>query len=88
MDAIAPYWPLISLAITGLIAGWIVSQILGGGGLIRNMIIGIIGAVIGGTLVNNGLLNLPFDFGPFLNSIAVATVGAFILVLIARVIAR
>ncbi|MEM7775090.1 MAG: GlsB/YeaQ/YmgE family stress response membrane protein [Pseudomonadota bacterium] len=88
MDAIQPYMSWIIFAVTGLIAGWIVGQILGGGGLIRNLVVGIIGALIGGALIELGILNLPFDFGPIVNQIIVATVGAFILVIVARLIAR
>lgn len=88
MEALAPYQDWIVFGVTGLIAGWIVGLILGGGGLLRNLIVGIIGALIGGVLVNQGLLDLPFDFGPLVNNIIVATVGAFILVIVARLISR
>jgi uncharacterized membrane protein YeaQ/YmgE (transglycosylase-associated protein family) len=76
------------MAVNGLIAGTIAGFILGGGGLLRNMFVGIIGAVIGGALVQAGLLNLPFDFGAWGNQIAVSTVGALLIIIIARIIAR
>ena len=52
----------IIMIINGLIAGWLAGLLLGGGGLIRNLIVGLIGAVVGGYLVNAGLLKLPYDF--------------------------
>jgi uncharacterized membrane protein YeaQ/YmgE (transglycosylase-associated protein family) len=88
MDQLQPYLPLIIMAINGLIAGWLASIVLGGGGLIRNMVVGIIGAVIGGYLVQQGLLNLPFDLGTWGNQIAVSTIGALIVILIARILGK
>lgn len=86
MEEIEPYVPWIIMAMNGLVAGWLASLLLGGGGLIRNMLVGIIGAFIGGILVQQGLLNLPFDFGPWLNQIAVSTIGALIVIILARIL--
>lgn len=88
MEQIQPYIPLIIMAVNGVIAGWLASLLLGGGGVIRNMIVGIIGAVIGGLLVQNGLLNLPFNLGAWGNQIAVSTIGALIVIVLARIIGR
>ncbi len=55
----------IIMIINGLIAGWLAGLLLGGGGLIRNLIVGLIGAVVGGYLVNAGLLKLPYDFDAY-----------------------
>jgi len=88
MEEIQPYLPWIIMAVNGLIAGWLAGLLLGGGGLIRNVIVGIIGAVIGGILVQNGLLNLPFDFGPWGNQIVVSTIGAVIVIVLARILGR
>jgi len=84
----SPFFPWIVMLVNGIIAGWLASLILGGGGLLRNAIVGIIGAIIGGTLVQNGLLNLPFDIGAWGNQIVVSTIGALIVIIIARIIAR
>ncbi|MEO1207446.1 MAG: GlsB/YeaQ/YmgE family stress response membrane protein [Pseudomonadota bacterium] len=83
-----PYLPWIIMAINGLIAGWLAGLLLGGGGLLRNLFVGVIGAFIGFALVQAGLLNLPFDLGPWGNQIAVSTVGAILVVILARIIAR
>ncbi len=88
MDQILPYMPLIVMLANGLVAGWLAGQLLGGGGLIRNAIVGVIGAFIGGMMVNNGLLNLPFDLGPWGNQIVVSTIGAMVVIIIARLIGR
>lgn len=90
MDQVMAYLqnPYVIMAINGLIAGWLAGQLLGGGGLIRNLFVGVIGAVIGGALVQAGLLNLPFNLGTWGNQILVSTIGAILVILIARVIAR
>jgi len=76
---------LIWVAI-GLIAGWLASIVVGGGGLFRNIITGLIGAVVGGFLVR--YFNVPIDFGyDFVNQIVIAAIGAVIVVSLARVIA-
>ena len=72
----------------GLLAGFLATLIVGGGGLLRNMLVGIVGSFIGGALVQNGLLNLPFDYGPWLNQIAISTIGALIVIILARILGR
>ncbi|HEY7551401.1 MAG TPA: GlsB/YeaQ/YmgE family stress response membrane protein [Hyphomicrobiaceae bacterium] len=92
LDQIQPYTPLIIMVLNGLIAGWIVGQLFGGGGLIRNLIVGIIGALVGGALVRYDFLSLPSGLTNVTNSvpygtqIAISTVGAAIVVLIARLL--
>jgi uncharacterized membrane protein YeaQ/YmgE (transglycosylase-associated protein family) len=94
MDQIQAYWPFILMVLNGIIAGWIAGQILGGGGLLRNLIVGIIGAVLGGALVKSGLLTLPASVNQItggnahMNQIIVSTIGAMIVVLIARFLGR
>ncbi len=89
MDQLQPYMPFIIMILNGLLAGWLASLLLGGGGLFRMLLVGIIGAFIGGLLVKSGFLsNLPFNFGPWGNQIAVSTIGAIIVILLARIIGR
>jgi uncharacterized membrane protein YeaQ/YmgE (transglycosylase-associated protein family) len=83
-----PYLPWVVMLLNGLIAGWLASLLLGGRGLLRNAFVGIIGAFIGGALVQNNLLNLPFDLGAWGNQIAISTIGALIVIIIARIVAR
>lgn len=70
--------------ILGALAGWIASKITGddpkmGAGL--NIIVGIIGAFIGGFIARN-LFNLPGASGLNIYSVIVSIVGAVILLLI------
>jgi uncharacterized membrane protein YeaQ/YmgE (transglycosylase-associated protein family) len=77
---------LIFLAI-GLVAGWLASLILGGGGLLRNLIVGVIGAFVGGWLLSAAGIVLPIG-NVLLSQIVTATIGAIVVIVIARVIAR
>ena len=77
---------LIFLAI-GLVAGWLASLILGGGGLVRNLIVGVIGAFVGGWLLSAAGIVLPVG-NALLGQIITATIGAIVVILIARVVAR
>lgn len=77
---------LIIMAVVGIIAGWLASLVVGGGGLLRYLIIGVLGAVVGGWLFNAAgwKLNLGSDL---VEQIATSAIGAIILVLLARLIA-
>jgi uncharacterized membrane protein YeaQ/YmgE (transglycosylase-associated protein family) len=90
MDQIQPYTPLIVMAVNGLIAGWLAGLLFGGGGLIRNMLVGIIGSFVGGALVRYELLQLPAavtnvtNAVPYGTQIVISTIGAAIVIIIAR----
>jgi uncharacterized membrane protein YeaQ/YmgE (transglycosylase-associated protein family) len=89
MADLQPYMPYIVMAVNGLIAGWLAGLLLGGGGLIRNLFVGIIGAFVGGFLVNTGLLKLPFSTGfGYGDQIVVSTIGAILIIILARIIGR
>jgi uncharacterized membrane protein YeaQ/YmgE (transglycosylase-associated protein family) len=77
---------LIFLAI-GLVAGWLASLILGGGGLVRNLIVGVLGAFVGGWLLSAAGISLPVG-NVLVSQIITATIGAIVVILIARVIVR
>jgi uncharacterized membrane protein YeaQ/YmgE (transglycosylase-associated protein family) len=79
---------LIVILIIGLIAGWLAGKIMQGSGfgLIGDLIVGVIGAFIGGWLW--GLLHLP-SIGPWwLTAVVSAVIGACILLFILRLIRR
>jgi uncharacterized membrane protein YeaQ/YmgE (transglycosylase-associated protein family) len=90
MEQIQPYMPLIVMALNGLIAGFIASLLLGGGGLIRMILVGIIGAFVGGALIRYQLLTLPVSVTnitsaiPHGTQILVSTIGALIVIIISR----
>jgi len=65
---------LIFLGI-GLLAGWIASLILGGGGLLRNLIVGVIGSVVGRYVLTLAKVELPIEYAP-VRQVVTATVGA------------
>lgn len=82
------YTPLVTLVVVGLIAGWISGMLFGQRGPIRYLVVGILGALLGG-YVFHGLLNVSFGLGSaFLDQVAVATIGAVAVMLLARGIAR
>lgn len=90
MEDYSAYTPWIVMAVNGLVAGWLASTLLGGrGGIIRDIFVGIIGAFVGGALVQAGLLKLPFlaDW-PWLHLIAVSTVGSILVVIFGRIVGR
>jgi uncharacterized membrane protein YeaQ/YmgE (transglycosylase-associated protein family) len=70
--------------IVGLIAGWITGKIMKGSGFgpLMDIIVGIIGAVIGGFLVSH-LFHLASS-GGMIYTIIVAVIGAVILTWIVR----
>ena len=78
---------LIVFLIVGIVAGFLASLIVGGGGgLIYYLIIGVIGAFVGGFLL--GALGVKIGTGnAIVNQIITSTIGAIIVVILARIIA-
>ncbi len=69
---------IIACIVVGLLAGWMAERITGRNhGLLTNLIVGVIGALVGGFLFSS-LLGFQYAEGFNLASIAVATVGAVI----------
>jgi uncharacterized membrane protein YeaQ/YmgE (transglycosylase-associated protein family) len=78
---------LLVILVVGLVAGWLASVIVRGGGmgLIGDLLVGLVGALIGSWL----LPRLHIDLGSgLLASIVDATIGAVILLLILRLVFR
>jgi uncharacterized membrane protein YeaQ/YmgE (transglycosylase-associated protein family) len=73
---------VIAWLVMGLVAGWLAGLVMKGGGygIVVDIIIGLIGAVIGGYVF--GLLD-PGGIG-FLGSMVVAFLGACLLIMILR----
>jgi uncharacterized membrane protein YeaQ/YmgE (transglycosylase-associated protein family) len=81
---------ILSWILVGLIAGVLAKIAMPGpdpGGIILTIVIGIVGALIGGFVVNN-LLGGPDVTGFNLTSILVATLGSVILLAVYRLVMR
>ncbi|MGI9478457.1 MAG: GlsB/YeaQ/YmgE family stress response membrane protein [Hyphomicrobiaceae bacterium] len=76
---------LIVFLVIGLVAGYLASFIVGGSGLIGYLVSGVIGSFVGGFLVNATGINLGIS-NKLLSQIVVSTIGAIVVVLLARVI--
>jgi len=77
---------LLWFLLIGLIAGWLASAIVGGGfGIVGDIVVGIVGAFLGGYLFD--LFDLSAG-GGLLGRIIVATVGAIVLLLLLRLVRR
>jgi uncharacterized membrane protein YeaQ/YmgE (transglycosylase-associated protein family) len=77
---------VIAWIIIGLIAGWLASIVVGGGGgLIGYIIAGLIGSVVGGFLAQQ--LKIKLNLGnPFLEQVIIAFFGAIVVLIIAHII--
>ena len=81
---------IISWIIFGALAGWVASMIAGTNreqGWLENIIVGIIGAFIGGLIfsfIGGGTFTLGWSIGSFV----VAVIGAVVLLFILRLIRR
>ncbi|HEX8480867.1 MAG TPA: GlsB/YeaQ/YmgE family stress response membrane protein [Allosphingosinicella sp.] len=78
---------LIIILIVGAVCGWLAGVITkSGGGLIFDIIVGIVGALIAGFLFGGGasIINNPLDVMTFLYSL----LGAVILLLIVKLVRR
>jgi len=77
----------IGWLIIGLIAGWLASMIMGRGGygIIGDIVVGIVGAFIGGFIARALNLTPPSSTDPFSwASLIFAIIGAIILIAIVR----
>jgi uncharacterized membrane protein YeaQ/YmgE (transglycosylase-associated protein family) len=76
---------LLSLILLGLVAGWLAGMIMRGGGygILGDIVLGILGALIGGFLTSIFLgVNLVDGFD--VTSILVAMIGAIVLIALSR----
>jgi uncharacterized membrane protein YeaQ/YmgE (transglycosylase-associated protein family) len=78
---------LLLWAVIGLIAGWLASAVVGGGyGIVGDMIVGVVGAFVGGLIF--GQLHITVPFAGIAGTIFVAFIGAIALLLLLRLISR
>jgi uncharacterized membrane protein YeaQ/YmgE (transglycosylase-associated protein family) len=76
---------IIAWIVLGLVAGWLAGMVMRGGGygILGDIILGILGAIVGGWLTGV-LLGRDVVTGFNLESIIVAVLGAIILIAISR----
>ncbi len=71
--------------VIGLVAGWLASAVVGGGfGVIGDIVVGVVGAFLGGFLFQK--LGVSVPFGGIAGTIFVAFIGAVVLLLLLRLI--
>ena len=76
---------VVVFLVIGLVAGWLASLIVGGSGLLGFLLSGVLGAFVGGYLFSALKITLPIK-NIWLSQIVTATVGAIIVVIIAKLI--
>jgi uncharacterized membrane protein YeaQ/YmgE (transglycosylase-associated protein family) len=77
---------ILTWIIVGLVAGVLASLLVGGYGLIADIVIGIVGAFVGGWLFAQ--LGVTTPFGGLAGTIFTAFIGAVVLLLILRAVRR
>ena len=79
---------IVAWIVVGAIAGFITNMIMGGGeGIIGTILLGIVGAVVGGWLAGT-VLKVADVTGINIESIVVAVIGAVIVVALYRMFTR
>jgi uncharacterized membrane protein YeaQ/YmgE (transglycosylase-associated protein family) len=78
---------ILTWLIVGLVAGVLAANVVGGGfGLLGDIVVGIIGAFVGGWLFHQMGWHVPF--GGLVGTIFVALIGAIVLLLLLRLFRR
>ena len=78
---------LLWFDLIGLVAGWLAGQVMQGGGYgtVGDIVIGVLGAVVGGVVFRLAGLSAG---GGLLGSLIVATIGAILLIVVLRALKR
>lgn len=78
---------IIGWIVIGIVAGWLAEQVMGRNhGLLTNLIVGVVGALLGGFIAGN-LLNIPVG-GFNLVTLLVAFLGACLLLFLVGLVKR
>jgi uncharacterized membrane protein YeaQ/YmgE (transglycosylase-associated protein family) len=77
---------LVTWLVVGLIAGVLASLVMGGVGLVGDIVIGIVGAFVGGWLFRQ--LGVTTPFSGLAGTIFTAFVGAVVLLFLLRLVTR
>ncbi len=79
---------ILAWIVIGIIAGWLAGKVTRGGGfgLIGDLIIGVVGALIGGFIASS-LLKIPGAISGFnVETLAVAFLGSVLVILVLRLL--
>ena len=77
---------IVAWIVIGLIAGFLASLVVGGGGgLLGWLIAGLIGSVVGGFIAQQTKLRLNLG-NPFLEQVIISVIGAIVVLIVARII--
>ncbi len=77
---------IVVILVIGLVSGWIASLIVGGGGLIRDLVTGLVGSLVGAFILHGFGLSLPIH-NALVADVVMSTIGAVVVVVLARIIA-
>ncbi len=77
---------LVTWLIVGLVAGVLASLVMGGVGLVGDIVIGIVGAFVGGWLFRQ--LGVDTPFSGLAGTIFTAFIGAVVLLFLLRLVTR
>jgi uncharacterized membrane protein YeaQ/YmgE (transglycosylase-associated protein family) len=76
---------LVLMAVIGIVAGWLASFVVGGGGLLRYLVTGVAGAFVGGILFERMGWKLGLS-NPLIERVLISAIGAVIVVIVGRII--
>ncbi|MEM1306824.1 MAG: GlsB/YeaQ/YmgE family stress response membrane protein [Pseudomonadota bacterium] len=76
---------ILVFVVIGIVAGFLASLIVGGGGLVQYLVSGVLGAFVGGYVLGAANINLGIK-NALVAQIVTATIGAIIVVIVARLI--
>lgn len=76
---------IVIALLIGLVAGWLASFIVGGGGIVQYLLSGILGAFVGSFLLGKLGVNLGIS-NEYVRDIVTAMIGAIIVVVIGRLV--
>jgi uncharacterized membrane protein YeaQ/YmgE (transglycosylase-associated protein family) len=75
---------ILTWLVVGLIAGVLASLVVGGYGLVADIVVGIVGAFVGGLIFQHARWHVPF--AGLAGTIFVAFIGALVLLLVLHLI--
>ena len=76
---------IIAVLLIGLVAGWLAHLIMGFGTPLRDLVSGLLGAIVGSILIYGFAVPLPFP-SPLVNDLVSSTIGAVVVIVISRLL--